>query len=142
MFLEKTTRRAFAGMLTALAASAQREKLSEAIRLEKLEGILLPREDWRPFPRAADREPWEALPAELRARLVEAGERHGSSEWPSLPATLFLEYARKGNRSNYEHARELRRGRLRELVIAECVEGRSEERRVGKECRSRWSPYH
>ena len=22
------------------------------------------------------------------------------------------------------------------------VEGRSEERRVGKECRSRWSPYH
>ena len=23
----------------------------------------------------------------------------------------------------------------------ECI-GRSEERRVGKECRSRWSPYH
>src|SRR5256885_13537514 len=27
--------------------------------------------------------------------------------------------------------------------IKECYEkGRSEERRVGKECRSRWSPYH
>ena len=25
--------------------------------------------------------------------------------------------------------------------IALCL-GRSEERRVGKECRSRWSPYH
>ena len=24
----------------------------------------------------------------------------------------------------------------------EAVDGRSEERRVGKECRSRWSPYH
>ena len=24
----------------------------------------------------------------------------------------------------------------------QCVECRSEERRVGKECRSRWSPYH
>ena len=23
-----------------------------------------------------------------------------------------------------------------------CVDSRSEERRVGKECRSRWSPYH
>ena len=23
-----------------------------------------------------------------------------------------------------------------------CIMGRSEERRVGKECRSRWSPYH
>ena len=26
--------------------------------------------------------------------------------------------------------------------FAETVKGRSEERRVGKECRSRWSPYH
>src|SRR5689334_23918268 len=30
-----------------------------------------------------------------------------------------------------------------EARIFECNElGRSEERRVGKECRSRWSPYH
>ena len=27
-------------------------------------------------------------------------------------------------------------------VYGESVIGRSEERRVGKECRSRWSPYH
>ena len=27
-------------------------------------------------------------------------------------------------------------------AIAEDSMGRSEERRVGKECRSRWSPYH
>ena len=27
-------------------------------------------------------------------------------------------------------------------VISQLVEYRSEERRVGKECRSRWSPYH
>ena len=27
-------------------------------------------------------------------------------------------------------------------IAAELHEGRSEERRVGKECRSRWSPYH
>src|SRR6266571_4357610 len=26
--------------------------------------------------------------------------------------------------------------------IALLIDGRSEERRVGKECRSRWSPYH
>ena len=26
--------------------------------------------------------------------------------------------------------------------LVEAVKGRSEERRVGKECRSRWSPYH
>ena len=26
--------------------------------------------------------------------------------------------------------------------LENCVQVRSEERRVGKECRSRWSPYH
>ena len=28
------------------------------------------------------------------------------------------------------------------FVASQVAEGRSEERRVGKECRSRWSPYH
>ena len=28
------------------------------------------------------------------------------------------------------------------VFIGDSFEGRSEERRVGKECRSRWSPYH
>ena len=28
------------------------------------------------------------------------------------------------------------------ILIVETGQGRSEERRVGKECRSRWSPYH
>ena len=27
-------------------------------------------------------------------------------------------------------------------VVADAFDTRSEERRVGKECRSRWSPYH
>ena len=31
---------------------------------------------------------------------------------------------------------------LDRVVIAACSLCRSEERRVGKECRSRWSPYH
>ena len=31
---------------------------------------------------------------------------------------------------------------IRELLESEAFEKRSEERRVGKECRSRWSPYH
>src|SRR2546427_11902693 len=31
---------------------------------------------------------------------------------------------------------------VRRLLIEEGLDIRSEERRVGKECRSRWSPYH
>ena len=33
-------------------------------------------------------------------------------------------------------------GSLAGLICAAFGMGRSEERRVGKECRSRWSPYH
>src|SRR2546421_5379473 len=36
-----------------------------------------------------------------------------------------------------------RRRRLRADVVSHAIDAlRSEERRVGKECRSRWSPYH
>ena len=31
---------------------------------------------------------------------------------------------------------------LEKISIKEVTNQRSEERRVGKECRSRWSPYH
>src|SRR5256886_4374985 len=34
------------------------------------------------------------------------------------------------------------RVQLHDLSTQEMLRGRSEERRVGKECRSRWSPYH
>ena len=30
----------------------------------------------------------------------------------------------------------------REIISQKIMRSRSEERRVGKECRSRWSPYH
>ena len=38
----------------------------------------------------------------------------------------------------------LREARRLSALKADCIEwrARSEERRVGKECRSRWSPYH
>ena len=31
---------------------------------------------------------------------------------------------------------------LKPAIVTSCILKRSEERRVGKECRSRWSPYH
>ena len=45
------------------------------------------------------------------------------------------------------HVPKMRRERLTKVfgplnVLVGADEARSEERRVGKECRSRWSPYH
>ena len=39
-------------------------------------------------------------------------------------------------------AREIRNEMRQAGADFEVVKNRSEERRVGKECRSRWSPYH
>jgi hypothetical protein len=41
-----------------------------------------------------------------------------------MPATVFLEYARDGNRSHYEAIRNARRGALYALLFAECVEAK------------------
>ncbi len=101
-----------------------RNLLASACSRERLATILLTREKWHPFPTAAERGAWEALPLADREDLVESGAGGPRKEWPELPATLFLEYARTGNRSNYEAVRDKRRKRLRELVIAECVEGK------------------
>src|SRR2546426_11994884 len=68
-------------------------------------------------------------------RVVKGGFRvHvvGTSE----DRTLFGEYA-AGRKVNLERA-----VRATDRLGGHLVQGRSEERRVGKECRSRWSPYH
>jgi len=97
--------------------------ISQTWTHDKLASALVPRSNWHPFPTSAEREPWDALPAHIRdgARLKgEAALRH---QWPALPATLFLEFARNGNRRNYENVSFGRRYSLRDLVLAECVEG-------------------
>ena len=42
----------------------------------------------------------------------------------------------------YEDREPIRAWRNAQLEVLRQAEPRSEERRVGKECRSRWSPYH
>lgn len=130
----ETTRRGFVGYGgVAMAAGrvemeaaqgGRRRLLAGKYAPEKLAALLMPRERWHPFPAASERGPWEGLAADVRQALLAAGERGLGAPWPALPATLFLEYARIGNRSNYERVRSVRRERLRELVIAECIEGK------------------
>ena len=129
----KSSRRQFAAqsaMLTAATtpqaalAQAGRTILAGSYSPEKLAGILTPRRQWKPYPTLSDRAAWQALPEPIRKALLAAGESYLGKEWPALPATLFLEYKRIGNRSHFEHYWSLRRTMLRSLVMAECVEGK------------------
>jgi hypothetical protein len=105
-------------------AEESRFRLRELYPQEKVEKVLIPRGQWHPWPKGGDRSAWESLPAEVRKDLVANGEQYLGHAWPDLPATLFLEYAREGNRSRYEHEHFARRTALTDLTIAECVEGK------------------
>jgi hypothetical protein len=88
----------------------------------KLETVLLARDAWRMLPPLADRDAWARIAPGVRARLVARGERALAEPISQLPATLFLDYARTGNRGRFESAMFARRDRLQSLVMAECVE--------------------
>src|SRR3712207_3040656 len=63
----------------------------------------------------------------------------------SVPNTFAKEYIESRFRPLLEEALVSVLGRDASLVVSvggDGRTGRSEERRVGKECRSRWSPYH
>ncbi|MCC6862756.1 MAG: hypothetical protein IT158_29545, partial [Bryobacterales bacterium] len=130
--MSEVTRRAFVAASTTAAAvpslaaqpAGKRNLLTSRWTMEKTAAALHPRERFHPFPTAAGRAAWESLPADARSALVQEGEKQLAGPWEVLPATLFLEYRRMGNRSRYEGVRNRRRGKLQDLVIAEAVEGR------------------
>jgi hypothetical protein len=101
-----------------------RFKLGELYPQEKVEKVLVPSGQWHPWPKWSDRTSWEGLPGPVRRDLIANGEQYLGYRWPSLPAMLFLEYARNGNRSRYEHEHFARRNALTDLIVAECVEGK------------------
>ncbi len=89
----------------------------------QLKTYLIAPQDWHPFPHISEREAWASLPAEIREIHIARGEAVLDYDWPALPATLFLEFKRNGNRSRYQKVRYERRHALRDLVLAECMEG-------------------
>ena len=69
--------------------------------------------------------------APVTTRALSAALGLGATEVERLLARLAAEY--RGEVPGY---------RARGFVLRRAATTRSEERRVGKECRSRWSPYH
>ena len=82
------------GVDTAASRGKQRNLLSNACSPEKLRQSLIAQDKYRPFPTIHDRAAWNGLRAETRASLLAAGEKYLRYQWPEMPATIFLEYAR------------------------------------------------
>jgi Heparinase II/III-like protein len=102
----------------------ERNLLAGACSPEKLKQVLIPRDKYRPFPTIQDRSAWEGLRPETRSTFLAGGKKYLGYKWPDMPATVFLEYARNGNRTDYETLRNARMRALQALVFAECVESK------------------
>jgi Heparinase II/III-like protein len=79
---------------------------------------------FHPFPTVTERAAWEAVPEDARVEAVKKAANQLQTPWEVLPATLFLEFRRNGNRTHYEDVRNRRRTKLQDLVIGECVEAK------------------
>ena len=73
---------------------------------------------WHPYPKVDEREAWQGIPKDIRDAIVRRAEAALGTEWASLPATIFLEFKRTGNRSHYEDRYFTRRQRLADLTVA------------------------
>lgn len=97
--------------------------LHQRYSLHDLPELITPRSDYRPHPTIEERAAWASPPASVQTAHLQRGESYLNFDYPSLPATLFLQYSRMGNRRNYERPHFERRGALEMLVTAECIEG-------------------
>lgn len=79
-----------------------------------------------PFPPAADRETWSTVRAGLGEdecrRIIRRGEEAAAADILPMPATLFLEFQRIGERNAYSAPWGQRRAHLNWMTLAECLE--------------------
>ncbi|MEK6477948.1 heparinase II/III family protein [Catalinimonas sp. 4WD22] len=98
--------------------------LSESFSSVQLPDLLIPVSEWHPFPTSSERQAWDSLDEKIRSSYIKKAEEALQGEWKDLPATVFLEFARNGNRSNFQELRSSRREMLLHLVLGECFEGK------------------
>ena len=103
---------------------AQRNLVSNALQKNQPAQWLNPQLLRASFPDRSQRSVWEKADPAAAAFLLANGEKYLNHTWPTLSATLFLDFAETGVRGRYQDAFFARREALSSLVMAECIEGR------------------
>ena len=96
--------------------------LVEKIKNRVLSDVLLPAEEFRPFPKIGDREGWSVVTEETAKLWVELAEEFFDFEWPVLTASKFLHFHRTGENIPYLFDFFKRRSLLGSFAVAECIE--------------------
>ena len=110
------TRRVATLVALGISAAVAVAKPPPQARVDEIAALL----DARPAglgPMCADRRTWDAL-------WQHPAERLRTEPLPEQPDELFLDFSRTGNRRPWERVASARRGRVKTLVVAECLEDR------------------
>lgn len=77
---------------------------------------------WKSANKAAIVAAINVLPDTVKAKLIKKADEAIDYQWPSLPASLYLDYKLTGTRINYEKLSSERRRKLNNLVVGELLE--------------------
>ncbi|MBR4889240.1 MAG: heparinase II/III family protein [Clostridia bacterium] len=90
----------------------------------KAKELMIPKEECRLFPGIDDRAVWENLHPQQKEFYLREAEKHLNYDWPTISATLYMDYSRTGERWNHTNQESKRRAVLLCLVLAECIENK------------------
>lgn len=91
-------------------------------QLEKLKNVLP--ESYKPFPLIGDRAFWESVPKNYKTKIIEEANKYMAMDMPVLNASVFMDFHRTGNRTNYQEIYNLRRYAINLSVMAELFENK------------------
>lgn len=111
-------------MLPGLCYGKQKSKriLTSGYPMTELRTIVPAPMTFRPVPQAKDAFWKETIPETARNSYIALGKQYQGQKWTDIPATLFAEYKRNGNRFNYEKESFGQRRKLACLVMAEIMD--------------------
>ena len=72
--------------------------LATTVSEQLLRSHLVAAVQWHPYPKAAERDAWMKVPADLRELLVKNATQWVGKPWPQLEAITALDFKRNGNR--------------------------------------------
>jgi hypothetical protein len=88
---------------------------------ELLDGLPATFDRFYPAGPISDRAFWESVPSDLKDSILATADALSCYEYPPLPASLYMDFSRTGNRTRFEEPYFSRRRALGSFVLAECV---------------------
>lgn len=79
-----------------------------------------------PFPKYDERQAWDNFSDDVKKHFNETAQKLKDQQYITLPASLYMDFKRTGDRAKYEGLTFSRRGDLLNLTIAECIEAQGE----------------